>query len=115
MHIYYLFFLLFVVLSVFSEDTLHTKPSDSIALVVTANSSAQMGVLASGLPQNVFRNIAANSSAQMGVLALGLPQNEVFRNILPMNENMKTVSTCQSENLSRRVQNGNEILAKLGC
>ena len=77
MHFYYFFLLLLVVLSAYFESSHHAKPPgflDPIGDTVYPNSSsAQLGILAPGLPQNeVFRTT--------------LPQNEVFRIILPQNE-----------------------------
>jgi len=82
MNIFYLRLLLLVLLSAYSEGPQHAKTPDSLdpsVVTLDLNSSfAQLGVLASVLPQNeVFRNI--------------LPQNEVFENILPQNEVFKSV------------------------
>src|ERR1700685_4509123 len=70
MNFYHISLLLLMVLSAYSGSPQHAKPPDSPNPIrVTNNSSAQLGILAPGLPQNeVYRST--------------LPQNEVFRIVL---------------------------------
>ena len=81
MNFYHISLLRLVVLSAYYGSPQHTEPPDSPNLTrVTNNSSAQLSILASGLPQNqVFRIVLPHS----GVLIL--PQNEVFMATLPQN------------------------------
>ena len=105
MNFYYIFLVLLVVLSAYSESPQHSKPPDSldstVATVCPNSSSDSLGVLAPVLPQNeVF-----------GSQNVILPQNEVYRTnvllqsevfgsqnvILPQNEVYRTIVLPQSE------------------
>jgi hypothetical protein len=87
MHCHYLFLLLLVVLSVYSESPHHVKPTDfldptSIA-VCTNSSSAQLGILAPVLPQNeVYITFPPHNE----VYETTMLQNEVGGIIVPQNE-----------------------------
>jgi hypothetical protein len=100
MNIFYLWLLLVVVLSAYSEGP-HIKPLDSLGpsvLAVDLNSTiAQLGVLVPVLPQNG----ALHNLPQNGVLH-NLPQNEVLQN-LPQNEVSK--SAYKIDSIFKRVQN----------
>ena len=92
MNFYHISLLLLVVLSAYSGSPQHAKPPDSPNPIrVTNNSSAQLGILAPGLPQNeVYRS----TLPQNEVFRIVLPQNGVF--ILPQNEALKSVTAnCQ--------------------
>ena len=92
MNFYHISLLLLVVLSAYSGSPQHAKPPDSPNPIrVTNNSSAQLGILAPGLPQNeVYRS----TLPQNEVFRIVLPQNGVFT--LPQNEVLKSVTAnCQ--------------------
>jgi hypothetical protein len=84
MNFYYIFLLLLVVLSAYSESPQYGKPPDpfySTAVAVCPNSSSNpLGVLAPALPQSeVFGSVQSQNMV--------LPQNEVYRMFfLPQNE-----------------------------
>ena len=104
MNFYYIFLLLPVVLSVYSESPDPPDPLDLTVVAVCPNSSSDsLGVLApvlsenemSGsvlslnrvLPQNeVYRTIVLPQSEVFGSQNVILPQNEVFKTVLPQNE-----------------------------
>ena len=77
MNFYYIFLLLLVVVSVYSESAEPPDLLDLTVVVVCSNSrSDSLGVLTPVLPQNeVF-----------GSQNVILPQNEVFRTVLLQNE-----------------------------
>src|SRR6202046_5709856 len=98
MNFYYIFLLLLVVFSAYSESPQHGKPPDTLdSTVVTVcpnSSSDSLGVLAPVLPQSeVFRSqnmiLPQNEVYKIVVLPQGgsqnviLPQNEVFQ-IVPL-------------------------------
>jgi hypothetical protein len=91
MNYHYIFLLLLVELSSYSESPQHTNPPDSPPIGVTVHpdsSSAQLGILAHVLPQN-------------GVYKSVLPQNEVFEYVLPHQVFEIVTVICQ---LSNRVK-----------
>jgi hypothetical protein len=94
MNFYHISLLLLVVLSAYSGSLQHAKPPDfpnPIRVINNISSSAQLGILAPGLPQNeVFRIVLP----QNGVFIL--PQNEVFKTVQLQNEVFKPVTAhCQ--------------------
>src|SRR6202042_2069069 len=104
MNFYYIFLLLLVVLSAYSESPQPPDPLDFSVVTVCPNSSSDsLGVLApvlsqnemSGpvlsqnrvLPQNeVYRTIVLPQSEVFGSQNMILPQSEGFRAVLPQNE-----------------------------
>src|SRR5882762_9069996 len=108
MNFYYMFLLLLVVLSAYSESPQQGEPPDPLDLTVVAvcpnSSSDSLGVLAPVLSQNeisgsvlfqnrvlprneVYRNIVLPQSEMFGSQNMILPQNEVYRTIvLPQSE-----------------------------
>src|SRR6267154_190413 len=107
MNFYYIFLLLLVVLSAYSESPQQGEPPDPLDLPVVAvcpnSSSDSLGVLASVLSQNemsgsvlsqnrvlpqneVYRTIVFPQSEVFGSQNVILPQNEVFRTVLHQNE-----------------------------
>ena len=86
-HFYHFFLLPLVVLSAYSDSPYHVKPPDFLdptSVTVCPNSS----------------------SAQLGVLAPGLPQNEVYRIVLPQNGVFKIVAVnCQLSNRMKPIIN----------
>jgi len=94
--------LLLVVLSAYSWSPQHAKPPDSPNPIrVTNNSFAQLGVLASGLPQNeVFVSLQPQNGVftlpQHEVFMSPLPHNGVYKTVQPQNEVLKSVAVnCQ--------------------
>ena len=88
MNFYHISLLLLVVLSAYPGSPQHAKPPDSpnpIRVRNNTSSSAQLGVLAPGLPQN---EVYLSTQPQNEVFRIVLPQNGVF--ILPQNEVFKT-------------------------
>ena len=94
---FFYFLLLLVVLSAYLEKPQHAKSPDSLnSIVVTVfpnSSSAQLGVLAPGLPQNE-------------VYISTQPQNEVYENILPQIEVFQIVLPQPEMNNTDLSQNG---------
>ena len=83
MNFYYIFLLLLVVLSAYSESPQQGEPPDSLdstsAAVCPNSSSDPLGVLAPVLPQSwVFGSVLPQNMV--------LPQNEVYRAVLPQHE-----------------------------
>ena len=96
MNFYYIFLLLLVVLSAYSESPQYGKPADSLDLTRVT--------------------VCPNSSSDsLGVLAPVLPQSEVFRSqnvILPQNEVFQIVPPQNGVNISVLHQNG---VCKIDC
>ena len=92
MNFYYIFLLLLVVLSAYSESPEPPGPLDFSVVAVCPNSSSDpLGVLAPVLSQN---EMSGSVLSQNRVL----PQNEVYRIIvLPQNEVNRTIVLPQSE------------------
>ena len=106
MNLYYLWLLLLVVLSVYSEGPLHVTSPDSVAVI---DSSAQLGILASGLPQNEVYDLGMKIPAPLWVLDLGLNNPAplwVLRIALPQNEVLKLVPLYKSGKLLKRPKIG---------
>ena len=129
-YIYYLWLLLLVVLSTYSEGPQLAKLLDaSVAIASPVEYSAPLGILASVLPQNEVLDLGIsipaplwlflaprlpqNEVLDLGIsiptplwvfLAPGLPQNEVLQN-LSHNGMFKSVPAYKCDSLSRRVQN----------
>jgi hypothetical protein len=124
---YYIFLLLLVVLSAYSESPQQGEPPDPLDLTVAAvcpnSSSDSLGVLApvlsqnemSGsvlsqnrvLPQNeVYRTIVLPQSEVFGSQNMILPQNEVFRTVLLQIEAFEIVLSQNEVNISVLLQEG---------
>ena len=80
MNYHYIFLLLLVVLSAYSENPQYAKPPPIGVTVYPSSSSAQLGVLAPVLPQNEVYRLP-----QKEVYRIALPHNEVDRSVLPQN------------------------------
>jgi len=105
MNFYHISLLLLVVLSAYSGSPQHAKPPDSpnpIRVINNTSSSAQLGVLAPGLPQN---EVYLSTQPQNEVFRIVLPQNGVF--ILPQNEVF--TSTLPPNGVFKTVQLQNEV------
>jgi hypothetical protein len=132
MNFYYIFLLLLVVLSAYSESPQQGEPPDSLdstSVAVCPNSSSDpLGVLAPVLPQSwVFefilpQNEGFGSVLQNGVFKIVLPQNWVFGVVLsPIEVNItvlpqnwvfnNVISNCQ---LSNKVENTVNSLLNIG-
>jgi hypothetical protein len=108
MNLYYIFLLLLVVFSAYSESPQHCKPPDSLDLtrvtVCPNSSSDSLGVLAPVLPQSeVFGSVQSQNMVlpQNNVYKfLVLPQNRVYKNlVLPQNGVFNVVIVnCQLAN-----------------
>src|SRR6202050_4668074 len=94
MNYHYIFLLLLVVLSAYSESPQYAKPPHIGFTVYPNSSSAQLGVLAPVLPQNeVFETVLP----QKEVFKIVIPQNEVDRSVLPQN-GVLIIANCQLSN-----------------
>jgi hypothetical protein len=105
MNFYHISLLLLVVLSAYSGSPQHAKPPDSlnpIRVINNTSSSAQLGILAPGLPQN---EVYLSTLPQNEVFRIVLPQNGVF--ILPQNEVF--TSTLPPNGVFKTVQLQNEV------
>jgi uncharacterized membrane protein len=94
MNLYYLCLLLLLGLSVFPEGPQHAKPPNvSVSAVVSPveSSSALLGILALGLPQNEVFDRDRIIPTHNGYIRTVLPQNEVFEIILAHNGYNMTV------------------------
>ena len=120
MNLYYIFLLLLVVFSAYSESPQHGKPPDTLdSTVVTVcpnGSSDSLGVLAPVLPQSeVFRsqNVILPQNEVYKIVVL--PQGEVIRSqnvILPQNDVFQIVPPQNGVNISVLPQNG---VCKIDC
>src|SRR5882762_8966832 len=118
MNFYYMFLLLLVVLSAYSESPQQGEPPDPLDLTVVAvcpnSSSDSLGVLAPVLSQNemsgsqneVYRTIVLSQSEVFGSQSMILPQNEVFRTVLLQNEAFAIVLPQNEVNISVLLQGG---------
>jgi hypothetical protein len=93
MNFYYIFLLLLVVLSAYSESPQPPDPLDFSVVTVCPNSSSDsLGVLAPVLSQNemsgsvLSQNGVLPQSEVFGSQNMILPQNEVYSTILPQSE-----------------------------
>jgi hypothetical protein len=94
MNYHYIFLLLLVVLSAYSESPQYAKPPPIGITVYPNSSSAKLGVLAPVLPQNeVFETVLP----QKEVFKIVIPQNEVDRSVLPQN-GVLIIANCQLSN-----------------
>jgi hypothetical protein len=103
MNFYYIFLLLLVVLSAYSESPQQGEPPDSLdstSVAVCPNSSSDpLGVLAPILPQSwVFGSVLPQNMI--------LPQNEVFKTILLQIEAFEIVLSQNEMNISVPLQGG---------
>jgi len=82
MNLCYIFLLLLVILSAYSESPQYGKHSDSFDLPLAAvcpnSSSDNLGILAPVLPQNESGSVLSQNMV--------LPQDEVYRTDLPLHE-----------------------------
>src|SRR5882762_5544746 len=116
MNFYYMFLLLLVVLSAYSESPQQGEPPDPLDLTVVAvcpnSSSDSLGVLAPVLSQNemsgsvLFQTIVLPQSEVFGSQNMILPQNEVFRTVLLQNEAFEIVLPQNEMNISVPLQGG---------
>jgi hypothetical protein len=94
MNFYHISLLLLVVLSAYSESPQHAKPPDSPDPIGVTfcpdSSSAQLGVLAPGLPQNVVYMFTQPNEVYMftqpNVVYMFIQPNEVYMSTQPSNE-----------------------------
>ena len=106
MNFYYIFLLLLVVLSAYSESPQYGKPADSLDLtrvtVCPNSSSDSLGVLAPVWPQSeVFGSVQSQNMV--------LPQSEMFRShnvVLPQHEVFRTVQLQSEVDISVLPLNG---------
>src|SRR5882762_8086923 len=103
MNFYYMFLLLLVVLSAYSESPQQGEPPDPLDLTVVAvcpnSSSDSLGVLAPVLSQN---EMSGSVLSQDRVL----PQNEVYRTVLLQIEAFEIVLSQNEVNISVPLQGG---------
>jgi hypothetical protein len=114
---FFYFLLLLVVLSAYLEKPQHAKSPDSfnptVVTVCPNSSSAQLGVLAPGLPQNEVyistqpqNEVYMFTQPQNEVYMSTQPQNEVYENILPQIEVFQIVLPQPEMNNTDLSQNG---------
>jgi len=111
MNFYYIFLLLLVVLSAYSESPQQGEPPDPLDLTVVAvcpnSDSDSLGVLAPVLSQNeVYRIIVLPQSEVFGTQNMILLQNEVFRTVLLQIEAFEIVLSQNEVNISVLLQGG---------